>query len=128
MGGEFDRFAPVPVTENHDRVFTLLGYVIRYVSADPFRRPARESPVHRAVRINFRDVEVHLADLLPVRIGKADGDRSSGPGGSGRVLCPPARNAGDGRDRLNDLRDGPLDSDSVNDVHHSFLTSFLIIE
>src|SRR5262245_50581367 len=80
MRGELDRLAPVPVAEDDDRVVALPRQIEGDVSPDPFRRSIDDAPLNRAVRVDFRNVELHVSDFFARWICEANGHRTARTG------------------------------------------------
>src|SRR5688572_22108094 len=118
MSHEFCRLAPVAVTEHDHRPVAFLRQVERHVRPEPLLRPGREAPANLAVRLELRELELHLADLGPRRRPKAHVHATPGLRLAGRVPRPPTRHALDRRQRRINLRNRSLDTNPMNDVCH----------
>src|SRR5690606_20796437 len=59
VGRELDRFTPVPMTEQEDRVPVLFGEVERHIGPDPLRGASGDAPTHAPPGGEVQHLEVH---------------------------------------------------------------------
>src|SRR5687767_6913258 len=124
MCHELHGLAPVPVTEEHDGEFPVLGQVEGRVCSDPFLRALAEAPVDFPVGFECDDLHGHSAELLALWGLETDVDCSTGLRRARCFLRPPASHTVDRGQRGIDLRGGSLDPHAMNDVRHVILREY----